>query len=167
MQVGTSPVQHALKMNTYIERLGRLGFVMDHELSIDLILSNLIDNFSYFVLNYHMQSKETSIPKLINLLKTVEPTLKNKAKTMVLVDSSISKKGFKNKKKKKKAMKAKGGVTKKKVKEATLKDTYFHCGQDGHWRRNYKAYLGSLKKKASDALYNSQSMTTKDQNKIM
>ena len=46
MQVGTSPVQHALKMNTYIERLGQLGFVMDHKLSIDLILSSLTDNFA-------------------------------------------------------------------------------------------------------------------------
>ena len=44
-QVGTSPVQHALNMNTYIERLGQLGFVMNHELSIDLILSSLTDNF--------------------------------------------------------------------------------------------------------------------------
>ena len=55
-------MQHALKMNTYIERLGQLGFVMDHELIIDLILSSLTDNFVQFVLNYHMQSKETSIP---------------------------------------------------------------------------------------------------------
>ena len=46
MQMGTSPVQYALMMNSYIERLGQLGFVMDHELSIDFILSNLIDNFS-------------------------------------------------------------------------------------------------------------------------
>ena len=47
-------------------------------------------------------------------------------------------------------MKAKRGVTKKKVKEAVPKGTCFHYGQDGHWRRNSKAYLGSLKK-ASDA----------------
>ena len=51
---------------------------------------------------------------------------------MMLVDSSVSKKGYKNKKKKKKAMKAKGGVTKKKVKKTTPKGTCFHCGQDGH-----------------------------------
>ena len=43
MQVRKS--QHALKMNTYIERLGQLGFTMDHELNIDLILSSLTDNF--------------------------------------------------------------------------------------------------------------------------
>ena len=70
---------------------------------------------------------------------------------MMLVDSSISKKGSKNKNENKKPMKAKGVVTKKKVKEATPKGTCFHYGQDGHGRTNYKAYLGSLKKKALDA----------------
>ena len=50
-----------------------------------------------------MQSKETSIPKLINLLKTVESTLKKEATTMMLMDSSVSKKGSKNNKKKEKA----------------------------------------------------------------
>ena len=54
MQVGTSLVHHALKMNTYISILGQLGFIMDHELSIDLILSSLTNNFAQFVLNYHM-----------------------------------------------------------------------------------------------------------------
>ena len=65
----------------------------------------------------------------------------------MLVDSSSSK----NNNNKKKPMKSKGGVTKKKVKEATPKGNCFHYGQDGHWRRNCKGYLGSLKKKASDA----------------
>ena len=55
-------MQHALKMNTCIERMGQFVFLMDHKLSIDLILSSLTDNFVQFVLNYHMQSKETSIP---------------------------------------------------------------------------------------------------------
>ena len=124
---------------------------MDHELSIDWIMSNMTYYFTHFMLNYHMQSKETSIPELINLLKTVEPTLKKKmAKIVMLVKSSVSKKGSKNNNKKKKPMKEKGGVTKKKVKKAVSKGSYFHCGQDGYWRRNCKAYLGSLKK-ASDA----------------
>ena len=103
-------MQHALKINTYIERLGQLGFVMDHELSIDLILSSLTNNFGQFVLNYHMSSKGTSIPELINLLMTVEPTLKKEANTVVLMDFSTSKKSSKNEKKKKKPMKEKGGV---------------------------------------------------------
>ena len=117
---------HALKMNTYIKRLGQLGFVIDHKLNIDLILSNKTDNFAQFVLNYQMERKETSIPTLIYLLKTIEPTLKNRAKTMMLVDSSTSKKSSKNNKKKKNPMKAKGGVTKKKIKEVAPKGTCFH-----------------------------------------
>ena len=48
-----------------------------------------------------MQNKETSTLELINLLKTVEPTLKKEAKTVMLVDSSASKKSSKNEKKKK------------------------------------------------------------------
>ena len=134
MKVGTSPMQHELKMNTYIERLGKLGFVIDHELSIDLITFSLTGNFAQFVLNYHMNNKETSIRELINLLKIVEhtlPTLNKKAKTMMLVGCSDSKKSSTNKKKET-PLKAKGGVTKKKAKEAPTKGTCFHCGQDGH-----------------------------------
>ena len=52
--------------------------------------------------------------------------------------------------------KAKGGVAKKKKeKKIALKGTCFHCGQDGYWRKNCKAYLESLKKKASDAPFTS------------
>ena len=67
----------------------------------------------------------------------------------MLVDSSGSKKISKNKKKKK-LMKVKGGVTKKATEKAP-KGICFHYGQDGQWRRNCKAYLGSLKKKASNS----------------
>ena len=91
-------------------------------------MSNLVANFTRFMLNYHMQSKETSIPELINLLKKVKLTLKNEAKTVMLLDSSASKKSSKNNNKKKKPIKAKQGVTKKKVKEATPKGTCFHYG---------------------------------------
>ena len=47
-----------------------------------------------------MNDKETTIPELINLLKTVEPTLVKEGKTVMLVNSSSSKKGSKNKKRK-------------------------------------------------------------------
>ena len=45
MQEGTSVVQYALKMHGYIVRLDQLGFGMDNELSIDLILASLPDSF--------------------------------------------------------------------------------------------------------------------------
>ena len=135
MQEGTSLVQYALKMHGYIVRLDQLGFGMDNELSIDLILVGLPDSFAQFVLNYRMNDKETTIPELINLLKTVEPTLMKEGTTVMLVNSSSSEKGFKNKKKRK-ITKQKGGVAKKKAKETSSKGTSFHCGKEDHWKRN-------------------------------
>ena len=78
-------------MHGYIVRLDQLGFGMGNELSIDLIMAGLPDSFAQFVLNYRMNDKETSIPELINLLKTVEPTLMKEGKTVMLVNSSSSK----------------------------------------------------------------------------
>ena len=46
MEVGTSLVQHALKMYKNIERLDQLGYWIDLELSIDLILARLPDSFA-------------------------------------------------------------------------------------------------------------------------
>jgi hypothetical protein len=36
---------HVLKMISYIEKLDQLGFVIDHELSIELILQSLPQSF--------------------------------------------------------------------------------------------------------------------------
>ena len=109
-------------------RLDQLGFSMENELSIDLILVSLLNSFAHFVLNSRMNDKETSLPELINLLKTIEPTFKNEGKVVLLVDSFDSKKSSKNKKKRK-ITKQKGGVAKKKAKETSSKGTCFHCGK--------------------------------------
>ena len=119
-------MQYALKMNWYVERMGQLGFMMVHKLSIDLIFT-----FAQFVLNYRMNNIESSIPKLINMLKAVEPSLKKKGKVVMLLEPFSSKKSSKNNNKKK-STKAKGGVAKKKAKETTPKGTCFHCGKSGH-----------------------------------
>ena len=75
-----------------------------------------------------MNDKETSLLELINLLKKIEPTLKNEGKVVLLVDSFDSKKSSKNKKKRK-ITKKNGGVAKKKAKETSSKGTCFHCGK--------------------------------------
>ena len=51
---------------------------------------------------------------------------------------------------------AEGKMAKKKIKETSQKgtsanDIFFHCGQDGHWKRNCKAYLELKNKVACDA----------------
>ena len=106
MQERTYDIQYAPKMSGYIVRLDQLGFGMDHELSIDLILASLLDSFAQFVLNYRMKNKETTIIELITLLKIVEPTLKKESKVVMLLDYSGSKKSSKNNNKKKKSTKA-------------------------------------------------------------
>ena len=116
-----SPVQYALQMYIHIKRLDQLGHWMDPELSIDLILARLPDSFAQFVLDYEMVHKIPTIPELINILEM-----------------------------------AKGKMAKKKGKETTPKEASskgicFYCGQDGHWKRNYKAYLESKNKVACDA----------------
>ena len=42
MEEGTSPVQHALKMYKHIERLNQLGYWMDFESSVNLILYSIV-----------------------------------------------------------------------------------------------------------------------------
>ena len=69
MEEGTSPAQHAMKMYEYIQRLNQMGYWMDFELSVDLILANLLDSFAQFVLGYRMNHIVSTLPKLINVLK--------------------------------------------------------------------------------------------------
>ena len=64
---------------------------MDHELSINLILTSLSASFSPFVLNYRMNNTEFTIPELINMLRVVEPSLKIEGKVMMLMEPSGSK----------------------------------------------------------------------------
>ncbi|KAJ8754757.1 hypothetical protein K2173_012146 [Erythroxylum novogranatense] len=84
MAPGISAVQYALKMHGYIERLAVLGFVMDYELSRDLILVGLSDGYSQFVINYQMNQISTTIPELINLLKTAEQAIKKDSKQVLM-----------------------------------------------------------------------------------
>ena len=99
MVEGSSAVQHGLKMNGYIEQLASLGVLMDHELSIDLILQSLPDSYASFVLNYQMNKISTTIPELVNMLKNAEEAVKKQSsKAVIVVGSSSSSKRWKKKK---------------------------------------------------------------------
>ncbi|EOY04065.1 Retrotransposon protein, putative [Theobroma cacao] len=151
MAEGSSVKPHVLKMIGPIERLGQLGLAMYHELSINLVLQSLPDSFSQFVLNFHMNRLEATLPKLLNMLDTAEKSIRKHKGSLLLISSSKAhtkqhkKKAQKEKKVKsqnEKALKPKGGV--KKDKE---KDICDHCGKLGHWRRNCKEYLVTVSKK--------------------
>ena len=55
-------MQHALKMYEHIERLNQLGYWLDFELSVDLIMAKLLDSFAQFVLDYRMDYIVSTIP---------------------------------------------------------------------------------------------------------
>ena len=65
-------------MFEHFERLNQLGYWMDFELSVDLILASLPDSFAQFVLDYRMNYIVSTIPELINVLKIVEGKLAKK-----------------------------------------------------------------------------------------
>ena len=119
-----------LKMNNLIEKLARLGFLMDYELSVDLVLQSLPPNISQFMLNYNMNKLEASLPKLSNMLQSAEPNLKKEKGKVLVVESSGARKKRPKKKKvqKPKMIKPKKGIKKDKA----SKEKYHFCGKEGH-----------------------------------
>ena len=95
MTEGTSVQDHVLMVIDLITRLSQLGFVMDGELNQDLILQSLLGSFSQFVLNYHMNKLNTSLPELLNMLKTAESHLKKNKAPLLIVDGINKKKSGK------------------------------------------------------------------------
>ncbi|KAK4262952.1 hypothetical protein QN277_028439 [Acacia crassicarpa] len=49
---------HIFKMIGLIKKLASLGFIMGHELSIDLILQSLLHSFDCLMVNYYMNKVE-------------------------------------------------------------------------------------------------------------
>ncbi|KAJ8751989.1 hypothetical protein K2173_000735 [Erythroxylum novogranatense] len=139
MAPGTFVEIHVLQMIGYIEKLGQLGYDLNLELSIDLVLQSLTSSFSQFIMNFHMNKKEMSLAELLNMLKTAEGCLKKESSSVLVVGSSSSqnkgktlKKKNKNKNKKASAKVAKPTAG---VKKKNDKGTYFHQGIFGHFGR--------------------------------
>ncbi|GKE43669.1 hypothetical protein Tco_1470953 [Tanacetum coccineum] len=65
-----------LEMKGYFDRLESLNTMFDAELSINIILSGLPDEYNQFELSYQMNRKETLIMELYSLLQTAEQGIK-------------------------------------------------------------------------------------------
>jgi len=123
----------------YIEKSCQLGFVMDHELSVNLVLQLLLQIFSQFIMNYHMNKLDST---LLKLFKIAEKALKKENGPILLIKSSrMSKKeNKKNKGDVSKANRPTGDIKKD-------KGICHHCDEEGHWKRNCKEYLATVKTK--------------------
>ena len=147
MHDGQSVNDHCLTMIKDIEELQKLRMNMDKELQVDLILQSLSDSYGQFIMNYHMNKIDTTLPELLNILVTVKGTLKSSRDTVLAMEQSSSKRksSFKKKKKLTKKQKNKAKPKKKIHKNANDKKKYFHCNVEGHWRRNCPVYLTTVK----------------------
>ncbi|KAL4277814.1 hypothetical protein GQ457_03G017540 [Hibiscus cannabinus] len=136
-------------MMGYIQTLEKLGFALNDELAIDVVLQSLPDSFNQFILNFNMNEIEKTLPQLLGMLRTAEGNMKKGRSKSVLMVREAKGKG-----KGKKVAKSKGnGKTKPKGKEAlkpkggVIRDgKCFHCGKIGHWKRNCPIYLEDVKK---------------------
>lgn len=143
MNEGTPVQNHVLMVIDLITRLSQLGFAMDSELSQELILQSLPDSFSQFVVNFHMNKLNTSLPELLNMLKTAEGHIKKDKGPLLLINSTSKRKS--GNKGSKKRLNPKSSIKKKKGMKNSGSSTCFHCGKAGHWKRNCKSFLASMK----------------------
>ncbi|KAK8694010.1 hypothetical protein V6N13_071574 [Hibiscus sabdariffa] len=149
MSEGSPVGAHVIKMMGYIQTLEKLGFSLNDELVIDVVLQSLPDSFSQFILNFNMNEIEKTLPQLLGMLRTAEGNMKKGGSKSVLMVREAKGKG-----KGKKVAKSKGnGKTKPKGKEAlklkggVSKDgKCFYCGKTRHWKRNCPIYLEDVKK---------------------
>ena len=146
---GAAVGPHVIKMVGYTQRLEKLGFPIGPELATDFILSSLPPSYGNFIANYHMHGAERGLNELCGMLKIAGADIKKQVGGQVLAVQN--KPNFKRKKGwGKKKGKAKDEISKpappapKAGPPADAK--CFHCGKNGHWKRNCKLYLASLEK---------------------
>ncbi|KAG8633746.1 hypothetical protein MANES_18G144816v8 [Manihot esculenta] len=102
---------------------GYRGFVMDHELSVNLVLQPLPPSFAQFIINFNMHKLDIELPELVSMLVITEKSLKKEKVSILLVQSFKAKKN--PKKKANIALKPTGGVKKD-------KGICHHCLKEGH-----------------------------------
>jgi hypothetical protein len=148
---------HVIKMVGYTHSLEKLGFPLGQELAIDSILISLPPSYGNFVSNHHMHGVENGLNEQCGMLKIADRDIKNSTSSSHMMaiqnkpsfkkkGSSWKKKGSSWKKKgKAKVENPKPNLDPKAKPGPTADIEGFYCHEKGHWKRNYKLYLASLK----------------------
>ncbi|KAL4273562.1 hypothetical protein GQ457_13G015240 [Hibiscus cannabinus] len=144
---GSPVVAHVIKMMGYIQMLEKMGFPLNDELAIDVVLQSLHDSFNQFVLNFNMNKINKTLPQLIVMLRTAKSNMKKNGSKSILMAREAKRKGKKvtkskgvgkTKPKGKNALKPKGGISKE--------GKCFHSDKPEHWKGNCSIYLEEVNK---------------------
>ncbi|XP_028051930.1 uncharacterized protein LOC114256474 isoform X3 [Camellia sinensis] len=153
MVEGTLVWERVLKMISFINILETLGADVDSETKIDVILSSLPDFYNQFILNYNINKMIVAPSELLNILQVAKDLIKKSQPTVLISEKEgprkFKPKGKNNFNKKSMGSKFSGktqGVFKKSIDKKKSKENCFHCGKPGHWKRNCRHYLTTLKK---------------------
>ena len=100
MRDGQSVQDHCLMMIKDLEELEKLEVRLDLDLQNDIILQSLIDVYGQFIINYHMHKLQYFFVEFMNMLITVELSMKDSKGSVVAMERTVSKrKSFKKKNK--------------------------------------------------------------------
>ncbi|GKB94582.1 retrotransposon protein, putative, ty1-copia subclass, partial [Tanacetum coccineum] len=109
-------------VESYVEQLEHLGYVLPQDINVGLIFNGRINNFSSFVKNYNMHNMGKTIGEIHALLIEYEKGLPKKATTPQVLTI-----------------------------QGENDDACHHCKEMGYWKRNYHVYIAELMKKKKQA----------------
>ncbi|KAK8516828.1 hypothetical protein V6N12_049540 [Hibiscus sabdariffa] len=95
MSEGSLVGAHVIKIMGYIQTLEKLGFALNDELAIEVVLQSLPDSFNQYVLNFNMNEINKTLPQLLGMLRTAEGNMKKGGSKSVLMVCEAKGKGKK------------------------------------------------------------------------
>ena len=120
-----------------------MGADIDGEFQADMILQSRPESFKEFRLNYNMNKKIYTLSELMNELVAAEGILDTSNVDANMIEASTSQPKSKDKGKKKQIAL---GVANKGKKKDYAKGKCLHCGEKGHWKRNYPKFRAANNK---------------------